>query len=194
MSRESLPFCVDDVSALARTLRARLLTGEATPGHVELLNILARAAGCRNFQHFRAKAMARDRLSAPPTTAEAADLALVAVVARHFDANGRLLRWPSKRGHQLLCLWAIWAGIPPRRTFDERGITGHLQARHLFGDPALLRRELCDLGLLARTTDCREYRRAEQRPPAEARALIRRLEQAGEATVRQPGAGGLLTA
>ncbi|EHJ46806.1 Protein of unknown function DUF2087 [Solidesulfovibrio carbinoliphilus subsp. oakridgensis] len=184
MSRESLPFCVDDISVLAKALRTRLLAGEAVPGHVELLNILARSAGCRNFQHFRAKAMARDRLAAPRTPADAVDLARVTAVARHFDAKGRLLRWPSKRNHQLLCLWALWAGIPPRQTFDERGITGHLQARHLFGDPALLRRELCDLGLLARTADCREYRRVEQRPPAEARALVRHLEQAGEETLR----------
>ncbi len=175
MSKELLPFCVADVSALAKSLRARLLENETTPGHLELLNMLARSAGCRNFQHFRANAQAQARLDAPTPPPAAVDLSRVAVAARHFDAQGRLLRWPSRRGHQLLCLWVLWSGIEPRRDFDERGVTRHLDARHLFGDPALLRRELCDLGLLARTPDCRRYRRVERPPTAEAVALIRLL-------------------
>ena len=60
---------------------------------------------------------------------------------------------------------------------NEAEINGALNAEHLFGDHALLRRELVDLGMMARTADGREYRRLEQAPPAEAVALIRHLGQ-----------------
>ncbi len=50
-----------------------------------------------------------------------------------------------------------------------------IKARHLFGDHAILRRSLCNSGLLARTPDGRVYRRVERRPTADAAALIRRL-------------------
>ena len=45
----------------------------------------------------------------------------------------------------------------------------------LAGFGALLRRLLCDHGLMTRTRDGRIYRRIEQKPPAEAVALIRAL-------------------
>ena len=54
-------------------------------------------------------------------------------------------------------------------------MTRILAGTHLFGDPVLLRRELCDLGLLWRTPDCRAYRRVERRPPPEALELLRRV-------------------
>ena len=98
MSRESFPFSVDDISALAKALRGNLADAQATPGHVEMLNILARAAGCRNFQHFRANAQAKARLDAPVTPAtppEVVDYARLRRLLRHFDAAGRLVRWPS---------------------------------------------------------------------------------------------------
>jgi len=180
MSKTALPFFVGDISALAKSLRARLLESEAAPGHVEMLNMLARVAGCRNFQHFRANALARQHVvESGPTLPEPVDFARVRALVRHFDDNGRLIRWPSKRSLQLLCLWALWADVAPRRPYNEREITTLLGQRHLFGDAALLRRELCDQGLLRRTQDCREYRRIEQRPPADARALVRLLRGAG---------------
>lgn len=178
MSRTALPFSVGDISALAKSLRSRLLESETTPGHVELLNLLARSAGCRNFQHFRANTQAQTRLDAPTPPADTVDFVRVRALARHFDARGRLIRWPSKRSLQLLCLWALWAAIAPRQAYGEYEITQRLAQCHLFGDAALLRRELCDQGLLQRTPDCREYRRVECRPPAEALALIRHLRGA----------------
>ena len=56
MARSSLPFAVADTSALARSLRKEFETLGRRPGHVELLNMLARAAGYSNFQHLRARA------------------------------------------------------------------------------------------------------------------------------------------
>ncbi|WP_339037370.1 DUF2087 domain-containing protein [Bradyrhizobium symbiodeficiens] len=51
-----------------------------------------------------------------------------------------------------------------------------LNRQHAFADDALLRRALCDHGLVFRTADGREYRRIERRPPTEATALLRHLK------------------
>ncbi|QAZ67769.1 DUF2087 domain-containing protein [Solidesulfovibrio carbinolicus] len=184
MSRESFPFSVDDISALAKALRGGLADAEGTPGHVEMLNILARAAGCRNFQHFRANAKAQTRLdapAAPAVPAQPVDYARLRRLLRHFDAAGRLVRWPSKWSEQQVILWLLWSRLPARQIMTEKAVNACLEACHTFGDAALLRRMLCDGGLLARTPDCREYRRVEARPEATGRELIRRLGRVGEA-------------
>lgn len=173
MSRTHLPFHTEDISALAKCLRGELARCDHTPGHVELLNMLARSAGCRNFQHFRAQATARQALEAPrPPAAEPVDPVRVRRAARHFDAAGALIRWPSKFSERQVCLWVLWSRLPSRQPMSERQVNEALQRHHHFGDYALLRREMVDGGLLRRTTDGREYRRVERRPPAEAAALI----------------------
>lgn len=174
MSRISLPFHAADISALARSLRDELTSCDHSPGHVELLNMLARGAGCRNFQHFRAQLEARDRLETPPPTVSI-DFVRVKRVARHFDTTGTMLRWPSKFNERQTCLWVLWSKLPPRQKMDEKQINQLLQAQHLFGDHALLRREMVDGGLLTRTRDGREYWRVERQPPPEAMELARHL-------------------
>lgn len=173
MTRTAFPFATRDVSALARSLQRELAAHDGAPGHVQLLNMLARAGGYRNFQHFRAQQAAADRLDTPPAPAEPVDHRRVERVARYFDGEGRLTAWPAKTIDQRLALWALWAKLPPEAVMTERQISAWLQDRHRFGDPALLRRELVQTGLMTRTLDCREYRRVEQRPPGEALALIR---------------------
>src|SRR6202022_186981 len=142
MSRISLPFATDDISALARSLRGQLSTADHLPGHVELLNMLARSAGYRNYQHFRAQAAAHDRLEAAAAAADPVDHLQVERAARHFDLRGRLIRWPAKASHQKLCLWGLWVCIPAGEIFAERQINEIVRTRHLFGDHALLRRAL----------------------------------------------------
>ncbi len=61
----------------------------------------------------------------------------------------------------------------------QREVGEHLTASHSFGDAALLRRQLCDAGLMARTPDCREYRRVEGRPAPLGLALIAQLRRVG---------------
>src|SRR4030095_8816997 len=95
---------------------------------------------------------------------------------RYFDANGRLIRWPTKFSHQEPCLWALWAKVPPRKTLTEREMNDLLIENHRFEDPALLRREMKERSMVSRTLDGREYRRVERKPPNEALALIRALE------------------
>ena len=181
MSREAFPFSVDDISALAKALRGGLADAEAAPGHVEMLNMLARAGGFRNFQHFRAQAEELDRLATPPFVPPPIDTARLERIARYFDGEGRLTRWPGKANHRTDCLWVMWSRLPARATMHEREVNERLNAEHLFGDHALIRRELVDRGMMWRTLDGREYRRIEQAPPAEAAALIRLMAE------RRPG-------
>lgn len=172
MTRAAIPYAAADISALAKFLRDQLSARATPPGHVEMLNLLARAAGARNFQHFRAMAGPAPALPAQP----AADMKRVEKVARLFDANGRLLSWPAKSTHQALALWAFWAAIPPGESFSEQGFSAWLSARHSFGDSAILRRSMVGAELVSRTTDGRDYRRIEQRPTPDALALIAALK------------------
>jgi hypothetical protein len=52
MSRLLLSLAVEDLSAYCRALGRQL--GESSPGHLKLMNMLARAGGYQNLQHLRA--------------------------------------------------------------------------------------------------------------------------------------------
>jgi hypothetical protein len=173
MSRLALPFEVADLSAFAKALRAQLQAIGHLPSHVELLNLVSQSAGYRNYQHFRATAAAADRLAEPEPLIPV-DHDLVEKVARHFDADGGLVRWPGRTKQQELCLWVFWSRIPAETSFTEREISDLLNDWHHFGDHALLRRSLYEYRLVQRTVDGRDYRRIEQKPPAELGALLRR--------------------
>jgi len=180
MSKTLLPLHVHDISAFARSLSGQLADCGRTPGHVELLNMLARSSGHRNFQHLRASALQAGQSQATQPSPQAAPPEPVnplrlTRLARLFDSEGRLSRWPGKRGLEASCLWVVWARIPARQTFSETQLNDILNALHSFGDHALLRRGLCDCGLMTRTPDGREYRRVEAKPTAEALALLERL-------------------
>lgn len=177
MSRISIPFSVSDISALARSLRDQLAGCDGKPGHVELLNMLARSSGHRNFQSFRAQIAARGRLDDRPPAP--LDYVQVERLARYFDRRGRLEVWPAKSSQQATCLWVVWSKLPPRQSMTEDELNRFIRAQHLFGDHALLRRELCDQSLVSRTADGRTYRRVERQPSAEALALIRHLAAHG---------------
>ena len=176
MTRDALSYSVGDISALARSLHRQLAAETSIPGHLALLNMLARGAGFRNFQHFRASATAASRVEAAGRDAPQADLpdmVLVEQVLRQFDSAGRLARWPAKTSAQKLALWALWARLPEGEAMTEREISARLNHWHLFGDAAIIRRTLWEMKLISRTADSRDYRRIGQAPPATARALIR---------------------
>lgn len=177
MSRTAIPFQSPDVSSLARALRAQLVRRDSVPGHVELLNMLARSVGCRNFQHLREQAgtpPAPDAAAATPPI----DLRAVERTRRCFSDDGRLTRWPARRGDQVLALWGLWSQLPAKQTLAEREISELLRGLHDFGDHALLRRELYEARLVSRTVDGRDYQRIEQPPPSDAAALIAQLKVA----------------
>ncbi|MFV1492965.1 DUF2087 domain-containing protein [Phaeobacter sp. JH18-32] len=172
MTRKPLPLQVDDLSHFSRALSRQL--GEASPSHLTLMNMLARAAGFQNLQHQRAIQAAARRL-AKTTMAPAADHRLIERTLGHFDDHGRLLRWPSKRAVQTLALFGLWSVFPADRALQEAQVNALLIGEHRFRDPATLRRTMISCGLLTRQRDGSDYRRIEQEPTAEAKALISRL-------------------
>jgi hypothetical protein len=178
MTRTAYTFDVADISALAKALVRQLGEAAEPPGHLAMLNMLARGAGWRNFQHFRASQSAEAAL-AKVAPRETADFAQVTRALRQFDAQGRLIRWPSRAIQVSLCLWPLWARIPADTSMTEREVSARLDAWHLFGDAAQLRRSMVGARMLTRKPDCTEYRRVEQRPPPEALALIRQLAARG---------------
>jgi hypothetical protein len=181
MTRSVFPFYSPDISALARSLHGQLATCSQTPGHLELLNMLSRAAGCRNFQQFRAQAAAQKQLLKTASSESPVDYDELKRLVRYFNASGHLVRWPTKFSHQEPCLWVLWSRLPPRTILSEPEINELLLANHLFEDPALLRREMKERKMVTRTLDGREYQRVERRPPPSALTLIRFL---GERTQR----------
>jgi hypothetical protein len=178
---ERTPLVAADLSAFAKALRTQLAeridSGAGLPGHVEMLNLLARAAGHRNVQALKAAAKSTPdaavlphRWHGPkhPTLSPAADRTL-----RLFDAQARLLRWPGKRPEQVFALWCLWMAFDGKRRYSEREVNEVLNAHHAFGDHCLLRRELVETRLLERTPGGEQYRKLAARPDEEAAALLR---------------------
>lgn len=200
MPRELIACPVPDLSGFAKSLRqqlaAQLPAGVELPGHLSLLNIVARAAGHRNLQALKAlKALQPPAHGQPaplpaqppsrlperqrnppargprnPLLSETADRAL-----RQFDSSGRLARWPTKYQVQRYAMWGLWLHFDAKRRYTEREVNSILQARHSFGDHCTLRRELITMRLLVRTPDGAEYRKVAARPEADVAALLHEL-------------------
>lgn len=176
-SRTLVPLHAADVSSFAKALRRQLSEryerDSRPPGHVELLNMLARAAGHRNLQSLQAATPASVPMPADgavPRLSEVAERAL-----RQFDAQGRLMRWPVKYSTQRVALWALWMHFDGKRRYSEREVNELLNAHHNFGDHCTLRRELVNMQLLQRKPDGSEYRKVAARPEADVAALLRAL-------------------
>lgn len=171
MSRKPLSIHVGDVSSLARSLRNRLAEAECVPSHVEMLNLLAKAGGYRNFQHLKAEHEPKDQTAVVEINTKRVQRA-----AGYFDLDGRLGRWPKKYSLRVLCLWGLWSRLPARTAMTELEIDERLILGHTFCDHTMLRRWLVDQGLVSRTPDGREYRRVEAQPPREALEVFKRLQ------------------
>ncbi len=175
MSKTPLPLHVGDISGFARTLRRQMDNLDRIPSHVEMLNLLTKAGGYRNFQHFKAQ---QDTSHAPreiESTLTEIDLKRIKHLTRHFDGAGKLIRWPKKFTLRMLALWVMWSRIAPRKAHTELEINEILKQNHHFEDHALLRRELVDRDFLKRTADGRQYSRIERRPPTEVVELFRQI-------------------
>jgi hypothetical protein len=176
-SRELVPLHAADLSSFAKALRRQLLERfereTRPPGHVELLNMLARAAGHRNLQSLQAAPPPRVPQGAAPLATTLTDTAQRAL--RLFDEHGRLMRWPIKYSTQRLLLWGLWMRFDGKRRYTEREVNEVLNAHHAFGDHCILRRELINMRLLERKPDGSEYRKVAARPEPEVAALLRAL-------------------
>ena len=135
MTREAIPLVVPDVGtfarALGRALVARRAAKPAPPGHVELLNLLARAAGHRSYQGLRAAS----RLPGAAAALDAAPAAVALTPAARkaltqFDALGRLVRWPQKFSVQRLAMWVLWTQFDGKRVYTERGVNEVIKRWH----------------------------------------------------------------
>jgi hypothetical protein len=187
-SRERVAFVVPDISALAKSLRATLAAATETPSQVQMLNWLAKGAGYRNYQSLRAAssggtAHAINAAAASPTSlskaiTEASPVALSAHAAKaltQFDEHGKLARWPHKFAVQRIAMWALWLRFDAKRRYTEKEVNSTLKAWHAYGDHATLRRELVNMNLLARKSDCSEYWKVAQQPNDEIKAFLRAL-------------------
>lgn len=183
MTRQPVPLHAPDISAFAKSLNAQLdarfADSKPTPSHVELLNMLARAAGHRNFQAF--KAAPTPPVTSPAPAVMPADLSTLSPMVRktlmQFDVAGRLVRLPNKFSVQQMAMWAMWSHFVVRRKYTEKEVNLILNAHHTFGDPATLRRELVNMKLLSRKSDCSQYWKEPQRPSDEVQGFLKALRQ-----------------
>jgi hypothetical protein len=129
MSRITLPFQVADIAGLARDLERQMAQSPKKPGHLSLMNMLARGAEFANYQAFSASALANVALATPVAMP---DMTKVAQAERFFDSAGQMTRWPPKTGLQYLCLWVIWARLPKGEVMSERQASEQINALHLF--------------------------------------------------------------
>lgn len=168
MVRQSTSLVVRDLSSFTRSLARSLAAHRVVPGHVELKNLIARAAGYTNLQALKAAPSAAPRLdeSPPPLSANARR------TLSQFDAQGRLVRWPTKFTIQRMAMWPLWTLFDAKRIYTEREINAVLRAAHTFGDHVTLRRELVNHKLLARKADCSAYWKVAARPDDEVRLLL----------------------
>jgi hypothetical protein len=190
MTRLSVPLATPDIAALAKTLKGflheRHAAGKPPPGHVELLNLLARSAGLRNFATLKAASLAASAQGSAAAAAvlaglaaakgAAIDLGTLSPTARkalmQFDEAHRLVRLPNKLSVQQMTMWALWTQFAARRSYTEKEVNAILNAHHVFGDPATLRRELVNMKLLGRLSDCSKYWKEARRPDADVRGFL----------------------
>lgn len=83
----------------------------------------------------------------------------LAEIANYLDAQGRVKNWPSRRNrkYQLSVLKYLASKLDANALYTEREVNALLNQHHTFGDPALLRRELFETGLLNRKRDGSAY-------------------------------------
>lgn len=180
LTRETVALFAPDLSTFCKNLRRHLeAAGANPPGHLALLNLIAKSAGYRNYQVLKARPAPMP--AADPPAAEPVPLSLpretkvdpaLRKLIACFDVEGRLMRMPNKYAAQQMAIHALWSRLPARREMTEREVNAYLDGCHRFGDPATLRRELVNAKLLWRTVDGRVYRKLAAQPDAATRAFL----------------------
>lgn len=88
-------------------------------------------------------------------------------INRFLNPQGQLTVYPAKRKMQLRALVYLAQKLQEGTTYTESEVNGLLNTLHTFGDPATLRRDLCDHGLLLRSKDGRAYHLPDALPTIE---------------------------
>jgi hypothetical protein len=176
MPKIPVPYVAADITDVAKSLKSALderhEAGRPPPSHVEILNLLSRAAGVRNFQTLKVAAANAPppKIELVPAAAELSPLARKALM--QFDEAGRLVRLPNKFSVQQMAMWVMWTRFAARRNYTEKEVNAILNSQHTFGDPATLRRELVNMKLLGRESDCSRYWKEPRRPDTDTRAFL----------------------
>lgn len=79
-----------------------------------------------------------------------------------LDENGRVTQWPSKRVVQLEVVEYIASHFPDGSQYNEGQLNEKIKGLHTFGDWAIIRREMCDLGYFTRDKNGVIYTRVEK--------------------------------
>ena len=108
-TRDLVPLTVADISTFCKSLRAQLVAADVVPlpSHLALLNMIAKAAGHRNYQALRAAPVAHPLVTAPIAAEPTAltlprDPTLASTVKRavtHFDTAGRMILKKAVAAH-----------------------------------------------------------------------------------------------
>jgi hypothetical protein len=72
-----------------------------------------------------------------------------------------------------MTMWALWTQFAAHRSYTEKEVNAVVNAFHIFGDQATLRRELVNMKLLGRKSDCSEYWKEPHRPEQEVQGFLR---------------------
>jgi hypothetical protein len=108
---------------------------------------------------------------------EAVNLASMSATVRkslfQFDDAGRLVRLPNKLSVQQMTMWALWTKFEANKKYTEKEVNAIINGFHTFGDQATLRRELVNMKLLGRKSDCSEYWKEPHRPNDEVQDFLR---------------------
>lgn len=76
---------------------------------------------------------------------------------KSFLRDGKITQFPAKLKLKVCCLFYLADKIEKNRDYTEKEINEVLNLWHTFGDPAMLRRYLCDYGFLTREKDGSRY-------------------------------------
>lgn len=77
-----------------------------------------------------------------------------------LDKDGRVEQWPSKRVVQLEVVEYIASHFPSGAQYSEAELNEKIKELHTFGDWAIIRREMCDLGYFVRDRNGTIYTRS----------------------------------
>lgn len=83
-------------------------------------------------------------------------------LAEMLDLNGAIIAWPERPGDKRLILEYLATRFAHGREYTEAEVNAIILTHHLFGDYALLRRELIVRGLLTRDAFGHRYRRTDR--------------------------------
>lgn len=79
----------------------------------------------------------------------------------YMNDERQLIVWPSKHKNQMDALLYLADQFEQGKIYTEKEVNELLERFHTFEDPALLRRELYEKGLLGRKHDGSEYWKAD---------------------------------